>query len=204
MNLEERRRGLLKLVSDYREQECRRILDAAGKEAHEITKQAFRKERARLHDRVVAERSRARSLIQSARAEHATQERWTSERRSLDLLELAWPLLRERLLASWRVPGQRRRWVARYLHQAIDLLPPSHWTVLHAPEWREEERQDIAAELAERLGHAPRFQSEGGLEAGLIIESGGAVLDASLQGLVRDRSGLESRLLALVAGEGRA
>ena len=42
----------------------------------------------------------------------------------------------------------------------------------------------MAEELTERLGQA-RFQSEGGIEAGLIVECGGAVLDASLQGLLR-------------------
>ncbi len=201
MNLDERRKGMLKLVADYREQECRRILDAARREAAELTRQTFRKERARLHAHVVAERSRARSLIQAARAEQATQERWSNERTSLELLESAWPLLRERLLARWQVPGQRQRWADSYLRQAVELLPPARWMVRHAPEWREKERREIAEQLAERLGHRPRFQSEGGLEAGLVVESGGAVLDASLQGLLRDRARLESRLLALVADE---
>jgi hypothetical protein len=112
-------------------------------------------------------------------------------------------LLRERLLARWRVPEQRQRWAECYLRQALDLLPRARWTVRHAPEWRERERQGIAAELTGRLGQTPRFQSEGGIEAGLIVESGGAVLDASLEGLLLDRSRLESRLLALVgAGHG--
>jgi hypothetical protein len=202
MNFDERRNGLLDLVAEYREQECQRILAAARQEALGLTGQSFRKERAQLHDRVVAERSRARGLIQAARAERATRERRGSERTSLDLLDLAWPLLRERLLARWRVPEQRRRWTASYLHRALDLLPRGRWTIRHAPEWQEAEQREIAQEVTERLGQAPEFQSEGGIEAGLIVECTGAMLDASLRGLIQDRSRLESRLLALIE-EGR-
>ena len=198
MNLAERQKGLLKLVEDYREQECRRLLDGARQEAGELLRKRFRRERDQLHKRVLAERSRAQSLIQAARAERATRERRTSEHWSLDLLESAWPLLRERLLARWRVPERRQRWAARYLRQARDLLPRERWTVRHAPEWRESERQAMVVELIEYLGRAPRFQSEGRIAAGLIVESGGAVLDASLEGLLQDRARLEARLLALL------
>lgn len=198
MNLAERQKGLLKLVGAYKDQECKRLLDTARQEASELLHKSYRRERERLHKRVEAERSRARSLIQAARAERATSERRTSDHLSLDLLESAWPMLRERLLARWRVPEQRQRWAARYLRQALDLLPRARWAVRHAPEWHESERQVMAEELTEHLGQAPRFQSEGRIEAGLIVESGGAMLDASLQGLLQDRARLEARLLALL------
>jgi hypothetical protein len=198
VSLEGRRQGLLRLVQQYREQECRRVLAAAQQEAAELLRESFRKERTHLHKRVLAERSRARSLIQAARAEQKTRERWMNERVHLELLESAWPLLKERLLAHWRLPDQRRRWARSYLRQALDLLPRAHWTVRHAPEWREDERREIARELIDVLGRGPAFRSENGIEAGLIVESGGAVLDASLSGLLRDRAGLESRLLALI------
>lgn len=198
MNLAERQKGLLKLVEDYREQECRRLLDAARQEASALLRKTYRRESGQLHKRVVAERSRAQSVIQAARAERATRERRTSEHLSLDLLESAWPLLRERLLTRWRVPEQRQRWAARYLRQALGLLPRARWMVRHAREWREPERQAMAEELTEHLGQAPGFQSEGRIEAGLIVESGGAVLDASLEGLLQDRAGLEARLLVLL------
>jgi hypothetical protein len=41
--------------------------------------------------------------------------------------------------------------------------------------------------------------ADGSLEAGLIVACGGAVLDASLEGLLKDRTRIESRLLALLA-----
>jgi len=199
MNLSERQEGLLRLVDEYREQECRRALEAARSEAAELRSQTYRKQRAYLHRCILSERNRARSLIQAARAEQATRERWTSERKSLELLESAWPLLHERLLAYWRLSEQRRRWAETYLHRALEVLPRGRWTVRHAPEWREQERREILAELTQVLGQAPGFESEGNIEAGLIVESGGAVLDASLGGLLRDRKRLEARFLALIA-----
>jgi hypothetical protein len=204
MNLDERRKALLRLVQEYRDRECRRILADARKEAAELRRQSFHKQRALLHSRIVAEQSRARVRIQAARAERATQGRWASEKRNLELLQAAWPLVRERLVARWRVSEQRRRWTETYLRRALDLLPGGRWTIRHAPEWCDRERREALAELTEVLGQPPRFQSEEGMEAGLIIESGAAALDASLRGLLQDRAGLEARLLALVAGRARS
>ncbi|MCG6859787.1 MAG: hypothetical protein LJE70_00625 [Chromatiaceae bacterium] len=201
MNLSERQKGLLRLVKDYREQECRRILTAARKEAAEIRMQSFRKQRALLHSRVLEERSRARTRIQAARAERATQERWKSERMNLALLQSAWPLVRERLLARWQLADVRKRWALTAMRRAWDLLPPGRWTVRHAPDWREQERQAVLAELQGLPEHTPEFQSDTGIEAGLIIACGGGVLDASLLGLLQDRPGLEARLLALIAAK---
>jgi hypothetical protein len=48
-------------------------------------------------------------------------------------------------------------------------------------------------------GRALRFLADPGIAAGLIIEGGAAVLDASLDGLLADRQRLEARLLALLA-----
>jgi len=199
MNLRERQEGLLRLVDEYREQECRRVLTEARKEAAELRRQSFRKQRTYLHSRILAERSRIRSRIQAAQAEQVTRERWTREQRNLELLQSAWPLVRERLLAYWRVSEPRRRWAETYLHRALDLLPPGRWTVRHAPEWCEQERRGILAELTEVLGQIPRLKGESSIEAGLIVESGSSVLDASLQGLLQDRTRLEARLLALLA-----
>jgi hypothetical protein len=197
MKLEERQKGLLKLIADYRERECKRILAGAKAEASELLRQKYRTERAQLHERIVAERSRARSLIQAARAETTTRERWTSEQLHLDRLRAAWPLLRSRLLERWRLPDGRRQWASSYLQQAVDALPRTGWAVRHAPELVASERSELLAILPRDLGRATRFQADGGIEAGLIIESAGAVLDASLEGLLKDRPRLEARLLAL-------
>jgi F0F1-type ATP synthase delta subunit len=57
----------------------------------------------------------------------------------------------------------------------------------------------LEARLTNELKQAPHFRADGALTAGLVIEAGGAVLDASLEGLLRDRRRVEARLLAFLA-----
>jgi len=199
MKLEDRQAGLLKLVEQYRDQECARLLDAARAEAKALIAETFRKERAFLHGRIVGERSRALARIQAARAERATRERWSSERTSLGLLGSAWPRLRERMVARWADPAGRQVWADRYLREALLVLPKGRWEIRHAADWSEAERREPTAGLTGRLGRSPRFETDGRIAAGLIIACEGAVLDASLDGLLRDRARLEARLLALLA-----
>jgi hypothetical protein len=202
MNVEESAKTLLKLVEGYRSQECRDAIDKARAEAAEILRRAWRREREHLHASVQAERSRARALIQAAQAERATRERASGDRQNAVLLADAWPRLRALLLARWRDPAGREIWVARALDQARRSLPPGPWTVRHAPDWGAPEAAGATLALAagpKGEGRALRFLADPGIAAGLIIEGGAAVLDASLDGLLADRQRLEARLLALLA-----
>ena len=198
MRLEDRREGLLKLVGEYRDRECARVLDAARAEARELIAETYRREREQLHGRVLAERKRAKARIQAARAERDSRERSSGERANLRLLDAAWPQLRARLSARWRDREARRIWVAGYLARARELLPSGRWTVRHAPGWGLSERELAVAELTRHLGQAPRIEIDAGMEAGVVVLCRGAVLDASLDGLLRDRTRLEARLLALI------
>lgn len=202
MNVEESAKNLLKLVEGYRSQECREAMDKARAEAAEILRRAWRREREHLHASVQAERSRARALIQAAQAERATRERASGDRQNAVLLAQAWPRLRALLLARWRDPAGREIWVAGALDQARTSLPPGPWTVRHAPDWALPEAAGPSLALMagpKGEGRALRFLADPGIAAGLIVEGGAAVLDASLDGLLADRQRLEARLLALLA-----
>jgi hypothetical protein len=196
MNLEEREQGLLKLVEDYRDTECRALLDTARAEAQGLIKRTYLSERARLHQRVVSERAGARSRIHAAQAERDTRERAGGERANAALLDAAWPRLHETLMARWQDPAARDAWIDSVVAEAERLLPKGPWTLRHADapaaDW-----QALAVTLATRLGHEPRLVADQSLAAGLRIECAGAVLDGSLEGLLRDRGRIESRLLAL-------
>ena len=203
MNVEERAKGLLNLVEAYRRDECRELIDRASAEATGILRRAWRAERAHLHASVEAERTRARALIQAARAERATRERTSGDRRNARLLALAWPQLTATLQQRWREPQAREAWVAQALAAALDALPAGQWTVRHAPDWAAPGQAApcvaAAGRLAKRGAPAPRFRGDPDLDAGLVVESGAARLDASLAGLLQDRPNLEARLLALLA-----
>jgi hypothetical protein len=203
MNVEERAKGLLNLVEAYRRDECREVIDRARAEASGILRRAWRAERAHLHASVEAERTRARALIQAARAERATRERASGDRRNARLLALAWPRLTAILRRRWLDPRAREAWAAQALASALDALPPGQWTVHHAPDWPAPEQAApcvaAAGRLAKRGAPAPKFRADPDLDAGLVVECGAARLDASLAGLLQDRANLEARLLALLA-----
>ena len=202
MNLDERKAGILRLIEGYRESECRALLVSARAEARALLARVYREERARLHQRVAAERADLRMRIQAARAERDTRERASSERANARVLASAWPRLRQALAERWADPGGRRGWVENALAQARRVLPVGVWTVRHAPGWTRPEWQPLAEGLAASLGAEPRILAEGDLVAGLTIETNGAALDASLDGLLRDRTRIEARLLALLAAGG--
>lgn len=197
MNLEEREQGLLRLVAQYRDSECRALLDTARAEARALITRTYQGERARLHQRVVSERADARARIHAARAERDTRERAGGERANAALIAAAWPRLHETLLARWHDPEARRAWVEAVIEQGLRVLPPGTWTLRHAPDGPILDWQTLVKGLAERLGAEPRVFADQSLTAGLRIACGQALLDGSLEGLLRDRARIEARLLAL-------
>jgi hypothetical protein len=197
MKVEAREKALLQLVEEHRDRECRRIRENARRRADAMLKQSFEKQRLALHQRVSAERSRAHTLIEAARAERATRERRLGEQRDEAVLAAVWPALRAALLARWQEPGQRQDWVLGALECAVELLPRGDWLVRHAPDLSEDELVRWFQVTSERIGQAPRFLTDPSIGAGLIIACHGAVLDASLEGLLADRHRLEARALAL-------
>ncbi|AGA91010.1 hypothetical protein Thimo_2265 [Thioflavicoccus mobilis 8321] len=206
MRLAERERGLLDLVAKYRDEECRRRIEQARTEARALLDRTFAEERAYLHSQIEAERHRARTRIEAVRADRDTRLRHRGERLSAGRLAAAWPRLEAALLARWGSALGRRGWAEHFLRLASERLPRpapnDHWVIRHAPDWTETERRALVVDLGLGLGHRPRFIADGDLVAGLTVACGGAVLDASLEGLLRDRTRLEARLLALLEGVG--
>ncbi|MCG6940245.1 MAG: hypothetical protein LJE69_03220 [Thiohalocapsa sp.] len=197
MNTEQRERALLKLVQDERDKACRRLLAEAAERAAAIKRDAYRRERGLLHQRIEAERSRAQGLLRKAGAERATAERRRGELADARLLAAVWPRLRAQLAERWASADSRVQWVSTALAQARKRLPQMGWTIRHAPGWPEAERATALAELAQHGIPTPSLRADGELSAGLLIAAGGGVLDMSLEGLLQDREQVEARLLAL-------
>ncbi|NEV61846.1 hypothetical protein [Thiorhodococcus minor] len=203
MSLEDRAAVLIGLIEEYERKECAEILAEAQDEAARQLAEAYRRQRRRLHERVLAERADARARIQAVRAERDTRMRASAERANSRLLALAWPRLESALEARWQDPRTRRIWIGSAIEQARLSLPAGRWTLRHPPTWPATERAEIGARIRRDLGQSPTFLSDGALVCGLIIESQGALLDMSLEGLMRDRGRLEARLLALLATPAR-
>ena len=71
----------------------------------------------------------------------------------------------------------------------------------HGLDFRAEDCNTLLARVNAHLPHPPVLVTDPDVTAGLIIECGGARLDASATGLLADREAVEARLLALVAPE---
>lgn len=197
MTLAEREQGLIDLVETHQAEACRRLITEAEEAARALVQGAHGSARRRLHQRAVAERARARGRIEAARAERATRERRAIERLHWQLLEAAWPRLREALLERWRSPAGRRAWLDRAVREALGILPRKAWRVCHPPGLGAEEGARLQAELAPQIAGPLELAVAADLVAGVRIESGEAVLDATLEGLLADRRRLEARLLGL-------
>jgi hypothetical protein len=199
MNIDEREQRLLELVREYQEQECRDLLEKARADASTLLAQSARRARSILHARVVSERANVRERIHAANAERDTRLRVSAEQANLALIALAWPRLQGALEARWGDPEGRAVWVATTVEQAQARLPGVSWTIRHPPDWPRTESLALERRLAAEQTQPVRFVADGALTAGLIIESEGASLDASLGGLLSDRRRLEARLLAMLA-----
>ena len=200
MTLEQREQDLLKLVSDYREQECGRIFAEAEQRARELLRQTYARERAGLHQSILVERARAHSLIRAAEAERTTRARRRGERLDAALVAAAWPRLVAALKARWANPETRVRWVDHALSEAERRLPCGDWLVRYAEGWPEDERMTAQGRIEALCGAGARFNADVHVSAGLMIATDGAELDLSLEGLLRDRQRVEARLLALSKG----
>ena len=197
MNSQEREQALLRLIETYRDQACQTLREEARAKARELIRRAYAKARSTLHQRVLAVRSRAEQIIQVAEAERATRMRRRVELRDVEVLAAAWPRLREAMLARWAAAETRKAWAETYVGQAIALLPPGQWTIRHPRDWPAGEQDLAVSRVQEASGQPPVLIADPQVTAGLILSSAGAVLDASLDGLLRDRGRIEARLLAL-------
>lgn len=161
--------------------------------------QAHRAARRRVHGAVAKQRERALSRIRAAQTELQTRRRMYQQRVSFALLRAAWKRLEAELLRRWRTPELRKAWMEGAVQQGLQQLGPGEWLVTCPASWSESEQQDLKESLSGRLDQAPRIEPDAEVQGGLRIASAGISLDATIQGLLADRTSLEARLLALLA-----
>jgi len=201
MNVRDREKALMDLVEEYREVECGRILKRANRQVSVLIGRVYKEQRRLLHERVVTERRRVESRIRAAEAEFQTARRRHRQQASFAILEVGWRRLEPCLTSRWKDPRWRRQWVDAALQNALIKLPREGWIIRHPPDWEPKEQEAAVMDLTNRLKSPPVFESRQSLRAGLIIESAGTLLDATPDGLLKDRNAIEARLLALLEAE---
>jgi hypothetical protein len=201
MNLAATERALLSVVEDDRARRVAAILDEADARARAILQDAHDRARREVRDSILAARLRAEERLITLRARLASARRLNEQRRAADILAAEWASLPDALLARWRHPESRRRWVQHAAGTALGKLPRGAWRIGHPADWPEPERADLAAALAGALGADPSFVSDAAIRAGLRIHAGQNVVDVTFDGLLADGEAIGARLLSLTRGE---
>lgn len=198
MTVEQRTQALLDLVLADRQARCAAIADDAHERATTLLRQAHAEARTQMRDAFTEERARAAQRLDAARAHLATRRRHAEQQRAAALLAVGLARLPDELRRQWVLPDTRARWIDATLDSALAVLPHTPWRIEHPDDFSQDEREAISARLVSAQQAAPGFAGEARLTAGLRIAANGIVIDASLPGVVADRSAIGARLLGLL------
>ena len=195
MNQELAAAALLQLIADNREAKCRALRERAASEVRAILKQAH----AGAREQVLAalEEARKRDSEQRARAEaqRRRRERLAREQNLKARLNEGARRVKELLARWWQDPAERWTWAERGALRAVEVLPTGRWEIAHPGEWPKAERERLRQLLLERGVVMADFVPDPAIAAGVRLSSGNAVFDATLGGLLADRTAVEARLL---------
>lgn len=188
--------ALVQRVNDDREQRCRQIRTAAESQAHEIARSGRAEARAGVHKAVREERARLAQGLREAQARAVLEASRRAQLKTRSLLEQMWTQIGAALETRWRAPEQRRCWIAAALRQADLLLSGPAWSIEHGEGWSSEERVRLE-DLAGRGGaRTIEWRHDPALRSGLRIRCAGAVMDATVEGLLARRVDIEADFLA--------
>lgn len=187
---------LLEIVEAYRKLQCDTLITQAQQDSQQIISHAYQDARARLHQDIQDSREHMRSELSSARAKLHTmmmQQRHQADQR---FLEQSWKLLVDKLQARWQQPKQRQEWVNKIVLNAIRMVPGKDWLIEHPQDWSKSEQKQLRSQVNDEYTGQLKFSNVAEITAGIRIVTDGAIIDGSLQGLMADRTGIESIFLA--------
>ena len=97
---------------------------------------------------------------------------------------------------AWQQPKQRQEWVSKIVLNAIKMVPGKDWLVEHPQDWGKGEQKQLRSQVNDEYTGQLKFANVTEITAGIRIVTVGAIIDGSLQGLMADRTGIESIFLA--------
>jgi hypothetical protein len=201
MKLGQQALDLLRIAEDYRAEQCQALLAAASAQSRAILGRAQRDARRDLRKTLAPELERLEAEIAIAEAKLVTQRRLREQRRTAAILTQAWPKVVQALRARWNTASGRSGWVAHHLSIALSVFPANAWVIQHPDGWPAREREQARQWLQTHGIEGARFAADPQLPAGIRVVCGSNTLDASLDGLLTDRSQIAGRLLHYLAQE---
>lgn len=184
--------SLAREIADQLQSECDTVIAEAQAEADAILSAAHGSARARMHAAIIELRREGAQRVAQAQAQMDTETRLSAQRHAAAAIREALPLLRDALTARWRDKQSRRHWTGAAAGLCTARLHPGAWRVIHPADWPADEQEALAT----ALGRSDlTFEADTKLNAGLTIESDGAILDAAPAGLLADEGAIAAQLL---------
>ena len=189
---------LLGVVVENREQRCKQVREKANQQASEIIKLSYSRGRVRMHHHVDALREKYRLRVSSAIARNQTLLRQQHQKQERAILDIAWPLLREAMLAQWKDSDSRRMWLDAAIESASSKLRQHGWHIEHSLDLSDEEINRLAQTFTHGKGKRSKMSACDDIEAGIRISSDGTVIDATVDGLLKQKTSIEAKLIARI------
>jgi hypothetical protein len=197
MNVAGTELALLAVVDASRRKQIDAILGKADERARAVLKEAHERARRAVRTALLEARVRTEERVLTLQARVATARRLNEQQRAARILAAEWSSLPETMAQRWRNPASRRRWAEHAARSALDRLPLEQWRIAHPVDWPEPERTALAVFPAAGPGAPPVFFADASIKAGLRINAGHNVVDATLDGLLADRDAIGALLLNL-------
>jgi hypothetical protein len=193
--------ALLEHLERDRDRRCSAESASARERARAIVRSAFSEARKRMREAVRYERARLEEGHELQRAEFEAARR-REEHAALQLLvKRACDTLPALLERRWNDAAARRDWCEGALAAAALRLRGTDWTIEIARGTGEVERSALLAHAATLRAGSHTLSERSELGAGLSVRAAGAVLDATVAGLLDDRGAIGSRFLHEWLGE---
>jgi hypothetical protein len=189
--------ALLQRVARERESRTSAIRDAAAEQARAVVVRARQEARARLRQAVDEERRQVERLLTERRAALETGVRRAEQADLRRVIARAWQQLPQAVASRWQDDESRAVWIrAACDYAARSLRSQAPCTVEFDPQCDPQAGRIATARLTESHFTPVEVRAVAGLGAGLRIRSGGACVDATVNGLLASRERVESELLA--------
>jgi len=190
------------LVAEIREEVAReraRILADAGREADAIRGRARDKARRQTRRAVDELRESGRGRLAQVSAELETARRQEESAHAREALDAAWPLLRRAIGRRWADDTSAATWIRALVDLAHARLRGARWDVRHPAGADAARAKALREALAAHQVADAALHADAGIDAGLVIEAGGARLDGTPAALLAIRAEVEAALLAEIA-----
>jgi hypothetical protein len=197
--------AMLEGISQDLERRRTDLLDNATRDATKLVRRGRTANLRQLRSDIAEERRLHERAVQKERASQATASRQVLQGRDRERLLQGKELLRDALMKRWRRERSRWQWIEMLIGEAADVVESGRWIVEHPSDLTDADLKELLLAVTDVAGSPPELVTKEEMTAGMRIARSGAVLDASLEGLLAYEDVIEGLLLAeiLAHAEGR-